>query len=152
MMLSSEIRPTRVHALLIASLALGGAVLTWREFVGPRPPVTPPAEATSLPARDPSTAPLQLHAAHDALPEDWDGLEREQRVEHLEARFIAALAAIEAVDNPGHEHIFTAQAALTAMRPELYSTTAGRARHRDHERSLSHALGESGPGTGSASR
>lgn len=141
----------RVYGLLIASLALGGAVLTWRGLVvGPHQQDTPFVEAatTSKPARDRSAASLQIHAAHDALPADWDGLPREQRVEHLEVRFIAAVAAIEAAEKPSSEHINAAQAALTAMRSELFSTTAGRARHGDHERLLSRALGEPAPGTG----
>jgi len=66
-------------------------------------------------------------------------------LEFLEERFAAAVAAIEGGASPAARHTLAAQAALTAMRPELYASAEGRARHRRYELLLERALGDERP-------
>lgn len=75
-------------------------------------------------------------------PANWDDMSRTQRVRHLEKRFVAAVAALEAGPQR-NEDVLIAQAALTSMRAELYGTRAGRARYRQYESRFDSAIGES---------
>lgn len=67
------------------------------------------------------------------------------RLEFLEERFAAAVAAIEGGASPAGKHTLVAQAALTAMRPELHASAEGRARHRRYELQLERAVGDGRP-------
>ncbi|MBP9897709.1 MAG: hypothetical protein KBF28_05010 [Gemmatimonadales bacterium] len=158
-----------LYSYLAACLVLGGVFLAWRglDLESSRPQATPQGEeaAGALPRvvqptvasnptdsterapppvklPDPSPLPPQVS---DDYPKGWDELASADRVEHLEGRFTAALAAIEAGEQPIVKHAFRAESALTSMRAELYGTASGRAKHRLHESRLDHVLGEAVP-------
>jgi hypothetical protein len=158
---------------LLAGLALGGALFAWRDWKvsDPHTPeiadiedysrsptpvrqvsVASKSSETALTARSrmpqpPSRLPLQPHDfPADDYPKGWDELGSAERMEHLEARFGDALAALEAGEQPVAKHAFVAESALTSMRAELYGTASGRAQHQRQETRLDHALGEAVPG------
>ncbi len=111
-----------------------------------RPPSERRASATSSVSQPLAAMPLQPRApAADDLPEGWDELANAERVQHLEERFTAAVAAIEEAGQPIAVEVNAAQSALTSMRAELYGTASGRAKHRKHESRLDRALGEAVP-------
>lgn len=164
-------RLNNVYGYLVACFVLGGG-LAWKGWA-PRqhgmgeanalPRVAPPSVASrpserslKVPARlrqPTGTSALEQNAfAPDDNPKGWDDLESAERLEHLEGRFTAALAAIEAGEQPVAKHAFIAESALTSMRAELYGTASGRVKHRNHEARLDHVLGEVGPGREGASR
>ena len=133
-----------IRALLTACLGLGGVCLVWRLMSEtPADEVrVPPAETSpALPLPQVRTRVVSdVSPPPDDLP-NWDVAGSEDRLKLLEGRFAVAVAAIEA----GSPNTEQAQAALTAMRPELYGTPAGRARHRHFEQQLERALGEQPP-------
>lgn len=95
-----------------------------------------------------ASAPLQANIlAADDLNQEWDDLRGVERIEYLESRFGAALAAIEAGEQPITKHAFVAESALSLMRAELYGTAPGRVRHRAYEARLDLTLGEIPLGT-----
>lgn len=72
------------------------------------------------------------HFAIQAAPEpgettpEWTALSRSDRLTRLEAQFEAAVADLE---SGSPEAAARAEAALTALRPELYTTPEGREHH-----------------------
>ena len=71
----------------------------------------------------------------DRLSTEWDSLLSSERVDVQRRRFAKAIAAAKAgVSVPAN--LLVAQDALSAMRPELYETDAGRAEHRGYEAEL----------------
>lgn len=159
-----RMRSDKTRAFLAASLAcglaLGAALMADSRSTHVDPLDTPRDSVGSLPyaGRLADSASLQTKTAvseslleerdepegRDAL-EGWGELTSQTRVQRLEQRFAAAVAAIEAGRQPRAEHVFSAQAALTSMRAELYGTPRGRAQHRRHEARLDRALGEVSP-------
>lgn len=136
-----------IRGLLAASLGLGGVCLAWHLLSGPPADEVHvlPVEVTPAPSQ-PRTHALVVHdrtPGPDELP-NWDEVPSDDRLKVLEGRFAVAIAALEA-GSPRAEHEVKAQAALTAMRAELYGTPSGRARHRGHEFQLERALGEEPP-------
>ena len=136
-----------IRGLLAASCSLGGVCLAWHLLSGPHADEVraPPAEITPAPPPPQARALVadDLTPGPDELP-NWDEAPSDDRLKVLEERFAVALAALEA-GSPRTQHVVKAQAALTAMRAELYGTASGRARHRRHELQLERALGEQPP-------
>lgn len=143
------------HGLLLAGLVLGTSMLVWRgRDAGTLPPDEGPRavptrtlipEPRKVQSSIPSPTlppPLFNNFAAEDFPEGWDDLSSDERVQNLEARFTAAVTALEARGSPKTEHIVAAEAALTAMRAELYGSARGRVRHREYEDRLDRALGE----------
>lgn len=141
------------HGLLLAGLVLGTSMLVGRgrdagtlpPDEGPRAVPTLNPEPRKVQSSIPSPTlppPLLNNFAAEDVPEGWDDLGSDERVQQLEARFTAAVTALEARGSPKTEHIVAAEAALTAMRAELYGSARGRARHREYEDRLDRALGE----------
>ncbi len=111
---------------------LGDAVST--QYSPPPPP--PPSREINL-----KTPEVRRRAiAPEELPR-WDEVASAERRTYLEGRFFAAVAVIEAGGSAAR-HVLVAQAALTAMRPELYPSAEGRELHRRYEQRLSRAVGE----------
>ena len=71
----------------------------------------------------------------DSLSDEWDGLPSTDRVQAQRERFATAVDSVKhGIDVPAN--LLAAQDALSAMRPELYGTDAGRGEHQGYEAQL----------------
>ena len=100
------------------------------EGLAPRSDRTP---ADERPAGPSDVQPPQPTRSSDPLDQEWDELSAAERIQLQRDRLTTALAKVRRGEEVA-VNVAKARDALTALRPELYTSSSGRAEHRALER------------------